>query len=85
MERITLGKTPINILKKYGNAYNLNFTSSDKNSLSFPVSEVQTTLIRLEIEAKNRISFIRNIAQGKIESVQMINNGFEGFTDSGIL
>ena len=40
MERISQGKTPRNILKKYGNAYNLKSTSGDKNSLSFPVNEV---------------------------------------------
>ena len=54
-------------------------------ALSFEVQEVQTTLIRIEMETDGRVSFIRNLATGAIDSLSMFNNGFESLTQSGVL
>ena len=38
--------------------------------LIYPVDEVQTTLVRLELNA-DRIQYVRTVAQGKIELVEL--------------
>jgi hypothetical protein len=55
---------PKYMLNSLGSNYKISNTS-----LAFDVNEVQTTLIRIEMETQNKISFVRNIARGQIHSV----------------
>ena len=81
IKRVQQGKNPKNILKKYSNSYQIESQNGDRKELKFPVEEVQTTLIRLEINTKGRVSFVQNIAKGEIESVEVKNNNFESMND----
>lgn len=80
---------PRNILKRYGSCYELkNIGSSSAQSkiaLSFDVQKVQTSLIKIEVETDGRLTFIRNLATGVVDSLSMYNNGFESMTQTGVL
>lgn len=79
---------PQNILKKYGSQYKLKNIGTDDNhemNLSFEVQEVQTSLIKIEVETDGHVSFIRNLATGSVDSLTMHNNGFESMTQNGVL
>jgi hypothetical protein len=70
-------------LNQYGTGYTITSVSegdegldaADRSrKLSFPVNDIQTSLIRIEIETEGRISFIKNIPTGEILEALMVNN-----------
>jgi hypothetical protein len=50
-----------------------------------PVREVQTSLIRLELETEGKMTFVKMVANGKISEIQLINNEFEAMSGHGIV
>lgn len=53
--------------------------------MSTPVREVQTTLVRLELETDGKVSFVRNVADGIISNLTLSNDNFEALKGSAQL
>lgn len=51
--------------------------------LSMPVKEVQTSLIRLEMETQGKVTFVKMVADGEISDIQLVNNDFEALSGHG--
>ena len=45
--------------------------------MRFDVDEVQTTLVRLELEVEGNVEFVKNIAKGQIAQFTLLGDNFE--------
>lgn len=82
-ERMRNGQSPLNILKHQGDGWEFRRDSMGRLELSMPVKEVQTSLIRLELETQGKITFVKMIANGQISDLQLVNNEFEALSGHG--
>jgi len=58
--------------------------SSEQVFLSYKTTGIQTTLIKLEMNADN-LTFYSNVANGKIYLAEIVQDGFEAMSGSGFI
>ena len=67
--RMREGQSPQYILKHFGDGWEFRRDETGRLELSMPVREVQTSLIRLELETEGKMTFVKMVANGKISEI----------------
>eukprot|EP00347_Sterkiella_histriomuscorum_P005563 403356130 len=82
-KRIQDKKTPNYLLNHVGSKTGLKFVQ-ETGQLAASCPYVQSTQLKFEVNT-DRMSFIRAVVKMSISQVKLLNNGFEGYTNFGLI